>query len=120
MHSRVASASSPKLLLIDEQQRLLVDVHIEAGNSEETAIQMANSQQLVTERKQQRQRLLAKRNKINEERENQLVEKKEVLSMLEQLLTLDSGLVIFFVSAVCENHPLYCRVNSTFAIVDYS
>lgn len=78
-------------MLIDEQQRLLVDVHIEAGNSEEMAVQLATSQQLVTERKQQRQRLLAKRNKINEDRGNQLVEKKEILAMLQQLLTLDSG-----------------------------
>ena len=90
-------------MLIDEQQRLLVDVHLEAGNTEEVALQMATSQSLVTERKQQRQKLLGKRDKINEDRAKQLIEKKEVLTMLEQLLTLQTGWVsrLFYPDSAC-------------------
>jgi hypothetical protein len=79
--------------LIDEQQKLLVDVQLETGGVGSSE-QITTSQQMVAERKQQRQTLLVKRDRINAERENQMLEKKEILSMLEQLLTLDSRYVL--------------------------
>ena len=68
-----------------------MDVQLETGGSSSSGgEQIATSQQMVAERKQQRQILLVKRDRINAERESQILEKKEILSMLEQLLTLDS------------------------------
>ena len=93
--------------MIDEQQRLLGDVHRDSntgGGSTTTTTtitpstneQMSSTtaQHIVAERKQQRQALLVKRDRINGERENQMLEKKEILSMLEQLLTLEARFVL--------------------------
>lgn len=101
-----------KVDLIDEQQRLIVDVNFESSStaininnsnggvtnptSSAATEQMSIAQLVVAERKQQRQALLVKRDRINNERENQMLEKKEILSMLEQLLTLEARLVLSY------------------------
>ena len=101
-----------KVDLIDEQQRLIVDVNFESSStaininnsnggvtnptSSAATEQMSIAQLVVAERKQQRQALLVKRDRINNERENQMLEKKEILSMLEQLLTLETRLVLSY------------------------
>lgn len=76
--------------LIEEQQRLLFEVNISCN--EHISNQLSHSQQIVAERKQQRQSLLAKRDKISTDRSFQLAERKELLSMLEQLLSLETRL----------------------------
>ena len=89
--------------LIEEQQRLLSEVSIDAICSENIASQMAHSQQIVADRKQQRQALLTKRDKINSDRMNQLAERKELLSMLEQLLSLETRFHIILNSCIINN-----------------
>ena len=102
---------SSQVDLIDEQQRLLVDVHLDSGvgggSTTTTAtrsepMSSSTAQHIVAERKQQRQALLVRRDRINGERENQMLEKKEILSMLEQLLTLEARFVM-----LCVLFPLF-------------
>ena len=82
---------SSQVDLIDEQQRLLVDVHLDSGvgggSTTTTAtrsepMSSSTAQHIVAERKQQRQALLVRRDRINGERENQMMEKKEILLSL--------------------------------------
>ncbi|XP_065667346.1 uncharacterized protein LOC100214952 isoform X3 [Hydra vulgaris] len=72
--------------LIEEQQHLLVEVSLEDSS------QFLSSQHLVAEKKQQRQALLDKRDKISADRVIQNLEKNELLIMLEQVLSLETKL----------------------------
>lgn len=57
-----------------------------------TELAQSPTQQTIIDRKKQRHALIEKREGINKERTAQQVERKELLAMLEQLLSLETRL----------------------------